>query len=40
MTLEDDFKKHETSYRQYYGDNYNKALTNIKNTKKTAGTTN
>ena len=34
MTLEDDFKKYETSYRQYYGDNYNKALRKMKNTKK------
>ena len=33
MTLQDDFEKYETSYRQYYGDNYNKALRNMKNTK-------
>ena len=31
---EEDFKKYETSYRQYYGSNYNKALRNLKNTKK------
>ena len=31
---EGDFKKYETSYRQYYGSNYNKALRNLKNTKK------
>ena len=31
---EADFKKYETSYRQYYGSNYNKALRNLKNTKK------
>ena len=31
---EQDFKKYETSYRQYYGSNYNKALRNLKNTKK------
>ena len=31
---EEDFKKYETSYRQYYGPNYNKALRNLKNTKK------
>ena len=31
---EEDFKKYETSYRQYYGSNYDKALRNLKNTKK------
>ena len=31
---EEDFKKYETSYRQYCGSNYNKALRNLKNTKK------
>ena len=31
---EEDFRKYETSYRQYYGSNYNKALRNLKNTKK------
>ena len=31
---EEDFKKYETSYREYYGSNYNKALRNLKNTKK------
>ena len=31
---EEDFTKDETSYRQYYGSNYNKALRNLKNTKK------
>ena len=31
---QEDFKKYETSYRQYYGDNYDKALRNLKNTKK------
>ena len=31
---EKDFKKYETSYGQYYGSNYNKALRNLKNTKK------
>ena len=31
---EEDFQKYETSYRQYYGSNYNKALRNLKNTKK------
>ena len=31
---EEDIKKYETSYRQYYGDNYDKALRNLKNTKK------
>ena len=30
----EDFTKYETSYRQYYGSNYNKALRNLKNTKK------
>ena len=30
---EEDFKKYETSYRQYYGPNYNKALRNLKSTK-------
>ena len=34
---EEDFKKYETSYRQYYGPNYNKALGNLKNTKKRMG---
>ena len=32
-TLEEDFKKYETSYVQYYRENYNKALRNLKNTK-------
>ena len=31
---EADFRKYETSYKQYYGSNYNKALRNLKNTKK------
>ena len=31
---EEDFKKYETSYRQCYGSDYNKALRNLKNTKK------
>ena len=31
---EEDFKKYQTSYRQYYGSNYNMALRNLKNTKK------
>ena len=30
---EEDFKKYETSYRQYFGPNYNKALRNLKSTK-------
>ena len=34
MTLEEDFKKFEQSYRQYYGINYNKALNNLRTTKK------
>ena len=34
MTLEEDFKKFEKSYRQYYGENYDKALGNLKQTKK------
>ena len=35
---EEDFKKYEPSYRQYYGSNYNKALRNLKKNKKTDGT--
>ena len=31
---EEDFKKYEKSYRQYYGENYDKALNNLKVTKK------
>ena len=31
---EEDFTKYETSYRQYYGSNCDKALRNLKNTKK------
>ena len=34
MTLEEDFKKFEKSYRQYYGKNYDKALNNLRMTKK------
>ena len=34
MTLEEDFKKYETSYKQYYGENYDKALKNLRSTKK------
>ena len=34
MTLEEDFKKFEQSYKQYYGINYNKALNNLRTTKK------
>ena len=34
MTLEEDFKKYEKSYRQYYGENYDKALKNLRSTKK------
>ena len=34
MTLEEDFKKYEKSYRQYYGENYDKALENLRSTKK------
>ena len=34
MTLEEDFKKYEKSYRQYYGENYDKALGNLRSTKK------
>ena len=34
MTFEEDFKKFEQSYRQYYGKNYDKALNNLKITKK------
>ena len=30
---EEDFKKYERAYRQYYGDNYNKSLRNMKQTK-------
>ena len=30
---EEDFKKYETSYRQYYGENYDKALNNLRATK-------
>ena len=33
MTLEEDFKKYENSYRQYYGENYDKALRNLRSTK-------
>ena len=32
--LEEDFKKYETSYKQYYGENYDKALKNLRSTKK------
>ena len=32
--MEKDFQKYETSYRKYYGENYNKALNNLKATKK------
>ena len=31
---EEDFKKYEKSYRQYYGENYDKALENLRSTKK------
>ena len=31
---EEDFKKYETSYRQYYGSDYDKALNNLRTTKK------
>ena len=31
---EEDFKKYEKTYRQYYGENYDKALNNLKVTKK------
>ena len=34
MTLEEDFTKYEKSYRQYYGENYDKALKNLRSTKK------
>ena len=34
MTLEEDFKKFEQSYKQYYGKNYDKALNNLRTTKK------
>lgn len=34
MTLKEDFKKFEKSYRQYYGENYDKALNNLRKTKK------
>ena len=34
MTLEEDFKKCEKSYKQYYGKNYDKALNNLRITKK------
>ena len=33
-TIEGDFKKFEESYRQYYGENYDKALRNLRSTKK------
>ena len=33
-SMEEDFKKYETSYRKYYGENYNKVLNNLKATKK------
>ena len=32
-TIESDFKKYEVSYRQYYGENYDKALRNLRSTK-------
>ena len=31
---EEDFKKYETSYTQYYGSDYDKALNNLRTTKK------
>ena len=31
---EEDFKKFQTSYRQYYGPDYDKALNNLNTTKK------
>ena len=31
---EEDFKQCETSYRQYYGSDYDKALNNLRMTKK------
>ena len=34
MTLEEYFTKYEKSYRQYYGENYDKALGNLRSTKK------
>lgn len=34
MTLEEDFIKFETSYREYYGKDYDKALRNLRSTKK------
>ena len=34
MTLEENFTKYEKSYRQYYGENYDKALRNLRSTKK------
>ena len=34
MTLQEDFKKFEQSYKQYYGTNYDKALNNFRTTKK------
>ena len=34
MTLEEDFKRHETPYRQYYGSDYDKALNNLRTMKK------
>ena len=33
-TIEEDFKKYEASYRQYYGENYDKALRNLRSIKK------
>ena len=32
--MEEYFKKYETSHRKYCGENYNKALNNLKATKK------
>ena len=32
-TIEEDFTKYETSYREYYGENYDKALRNLRSTK-------
>ena len=34
MTHEENFTKYEKSYRQYYGENYDKALGNLRTTKK------
>ena len=34
MTLEEDFTRFEKSYREYYGENYDKALNNLRTTKK------